>query len=195
VKANARVIKTPVRQPNQLPTKLRSLAVAAGASTRRLVYCTRRATLLSSSLNAEVVITTSNDNGNSWSTPVSVDTATGHHFYPAITTDPNTAIVNIAYYTTEGDRFHHEVRVFRNQINPGGTSVGTRRSVTKILDPIDGDPDSGGALLTDAYMEAVARGTTRVRQEPPVHSLRRHGSDGNLRGPLSTGAEQFHQPS
>jgi hypothetical protein len=44
-------------------------------------------------LNAEVVMTTSNDNGKSWSTPVSVDTATGHHFYPAITTDPTTGIV------------------------------------------------------------------------------------------------------
>jgi len=111
-------------------------------------------------LNAEVVMTTSNDNGKSWSTPVSVDTATGHHFYPAITTDPTTGIVNIAYYSTEGDRFNHEVRVFRNQINPGGTSMGTRQAVTKILDPIDGDPDSLGALLTDAYMGAVARGTT-----------------------------------
>jgi hypothetical protein len=111
-------------------------------------------------LNAEVVMSTSNDNGKSWSTPVSVDTATGHHFYPAITTDPTTGIVNIAYYSTEGDRFNHEVRVFRNQINPGGTSMGTRQAVTKILDPIDGDPDSLGALQTDAYMGAVARGTT-----------------------------------
>jgi hypothetical protein len=111
-------------------------------------------------LNAEVVMTSSGDNGKSWSTPVSVDTATGHHFYPAITTDPTTGIVNIAYYSTEGDRFNHEVRVFRNQINPGGTSMGTRQAVTKILDPIDGDPDSLGALQTDAYMGAVARGTT-----------------------------------
>lgn len=110
-------------------------------------------------LNAEVVMTTSTDNGKTWSKPVSVDSATGHHFYPAITTDPSTGIVNIAYYSTEGDRFNHEVRVLRNQINPGGTAVGTPQMVTKILDPIDGDPGGLGALQTDAYMGAIARGT------------------------------------
>lgn len=110
-------------------------------------------------LNAEVVMTSSTDNGETWSKPVSVDSATGHHFYPAITTDSSTGIVNIVYYSTEGDRFNHEVRVLRNQINPGGTAVGTPQMVTKILDPIDGDPGGLGGLQTDAYMGAIARGT------------------------------------
>ena len=109
-------------------------------------------------LNAEVLMTASGDEGKTWSTPVSVDTATGHHFYPAITADPSTGIINIAYYSTEGDRFNHEVRVFRSQINPGRTAAGTPQMVTKILDPIDGDPDGLGALQSDVFMGVVARG-------------------------------------
>jgi len=93
-------------------------------------------------LNAEVVMTTSTITAKAGPHQCRWTRLPGHHFYPAITTDPTTGIVNIAYYSTEGDRFNHEVRVFRNQINPGGTSMGTRQAVTKILDPIDGDPDS-----------------------------------------------------
>ena len=70
-------------------------------------------------LNAEVNLTYSTNNGATWSTPVSVDTASGHHFYPAITTDQSTGVVSLVYYTTEGDIYHHNVRVFLNQIVPG----------------------------------------------------------------------------
>jgi hypothetical protein len=109
-------------------------------------------------MDAEVLMTTSKDNGKTWSTPVSVNTAAGHHFYPAISTDPSTGITNIVYYSTEGDKFNHEVRVFRNTITPGGTSVAAPQAVTTVLDPIDGDPDGLGALQSDAYMGAVTRG-------------------------------------
>ena len=141
-------------------------AEAGGKSTSFVVYDDCRNPFVQSNppltecLNAEVMMTASADGGKTWSSPVSVDTASGHHFYPAITTDPSTGIVNIAYYSTEGDKFKHEVRVFRNQITPGGTAVGTPTMVTKILDPIDGDPDELGALQADAYMGAVARGTS-----------------------------------
>lgn len=140
-------------------------AESGGKSTSFLVYDDCRHPFVQSNppftecLGAQVMMTTSTDEGKTWSTPVSVDTATGHHFYPAITTDPSTGIVNMAYYSTQGDKFNHEVRVFRNQINPGGTKVGTPTMVTTILDPIDGDPDGLGGLQTDAYMGAVARGT------------------------------------
>lgn len=110
-------------------------------------------------LNAEVVMTTSADGGKTWSKPLSVDAASGHHFYPAITTDASSGIINVAYYSTEGDKFNHDVHVMRNQINPGSTTPGTPTAVTTLLDPIDGDPDGLGALQTDAFMGAVARGT------------------------------------
>jgi hypothetical protein len=109
-------------------------------------------------LNAEVLMTKSTDNGKTWSAPASVDTATGHHFYPAITTDTSTGIVNLAYYSAESDPFNHEVEVWRNQILPGTTTVGTPQMVTGILDPIDSNPQQLGLLQSDFFMGAIARG-------------------------------------
>ena len=109
-------------------------------------------------LNAEVLLTQSTDNGKTWSVPVSVDTATGHHFFPAITTDASTGIVGLAYYSAHGDPFNHEVRVWRNQILPGTTTVGTPHTVTAILDPIDSIPEGLGVFQADFFMGTVARG-------------------------------------
>ncbi len=140
-------------------------AESGGKFTSFLVYDDCRNPYIQSNppfpicLDAEVMLTTSADNGNTWSAPVSLDTASGHHFYPAITTDASTGIVQVAYYSTEGDSFNHEVRVLRNQINPGGIIAGAPQMVTTVLDPIDGDPDGLGSLQPDAFMGAVARGT------------------------------------
>lgn len=145
--------------------KLTSRAEAGGKFTAFLVYDDCKSPFSSGNppmtvcLGAEVLMTASTDNGKTWSAPVSVDTAVGHHFYPAITTDPATGVVHIAYYSTEGDKFNHAVRVVRNQINPGGTTVGAAQAVTKLPDPIDGDPDFLASIQFDLFMGAVARGT------------------------------------
>ena len=110
-------------------------------------------------LDAEVKISNSTDGGKTWSSPASVDTTTGHHFYPAIATDASTGIVDIAYYSTFGDKFNHSVRVLRNQINPGGTALGSAQLVTKTLDPIDTDPQNLGFFISDAYLSVIVRGT------------------------------------
>jgi hypothetical protein len=115
-------------------------------------------------IDAQVLMTTSTNNGQTWSTPVSVDTVAGHHFYPSITTDASTGIVDLAYYSTEGDTFNHEVQVWRNQILPGTTKVGTPQMVTTILDPIDSDPQDLGLLQSDLYMGAIARGNGTAGQ-------------------------------
>jgi hypothetical protein len=109
-------------------------------------------------VNAEVLLTASTDNGKTWSTPVSVDKATGHHFYPAITTDTSTGIVTFTYYSTQGDFFNHEVEVWENQIFPGTGTVGTPQRVTKVLDPIDSNPKELGLIQSDFFMGVIARG-------------------------------------
>jgi len=144
--------------------KLANRAESGGAFTTFLVYDDCKSPYVQGNppfticLGAEVVLTTSTNNGKTWSTPVSVDSAAGHHFYPAITTDPSTGIVNIAYYSAESDKFNHALRVFRNQINPGGLTVSAPQPVTKLADPIDGDPDSLALFQPDLFMGAVARG-------------------------------------
>ena len=115
-------------------------------------------------LDAEVVMTTSADNGNTWTTPVSVDTASGHHFFEAISTDTSTGIVNLSYMSASADKYNHEVEVMRNQIAAGAIAVGTPQRVTTILDPIDSDPQNLGFLQSDQYMGIKARGTGTVGQ-------------------------------
>jgi hypothetical protein len=109
-------------------------------------------------LNAEVLLTQSTDNGKTWSAPVSIDTVSGHHFYPSISTDTSTGFVNLAYYSAEGDSFNHEIQVWRNQILPSTTTVGTPQMVTTVLDPIDSDPQQLGLIQSDFFMGAIARG-------------------------------------
>jgi len=109
-------------------------------------------------LNAEVLLTSSTDNGKTWSTPISVDTAAGNHLASNITTDPVTGFTQIAYYSSEGDPFQHQVRVFRNQINPGSTAPGTPQMVTQTLDPLDGTETT--LIPNISFLGAAARGTS-----------------------------------
>jgi hypothetical protein len=111
-----------------------------------------------SCINAEILMTQSTNNGKTWSAPVSIDTVSGHHFYPSISTDTSTGIINLAYYSAEGDPFNHELQVWRNQILPGITAVGTPQMVTTVLDPIDSDPQDLGLIQSDFFMGAIARG-------------------------------------
>lgn len=115
-------------------------------------------------LNSEVNMTVSTDNGNTWSAPASVDSASGHHFFPAIAADQSTGTVNVVYYTTEGNRFHHDVRVFLNQIGPGSTTLGPPQQITKTLAPMDTDPNLLGTFLDDFHIGAIARGTGTTGQ-------------------------------
>jgi hypothetical protein len=109
-------------------------------------------------INAEVMLATSTDSGKTWSTPVSVDTTRGHHFLPAITTDTSTGIVHIAYYSAEGDKFNHEIRVFRNQINAGGLKLGPPQAVTQFPDTLDNSFVPSVLPVNDLFMSAKARG-------------------------------------
>ena len=115
-------------------------------------------------LDAEVLMTVSTDNGKTWSAPVSVDATAGHHFYPAIATDASTGFVNIAYYSTEGDKFNHNVRVLLNQIAPGTTKIGPAKFMT-TLTPIDSDPGNTGLLQFEMFIGVVSRGTSSGRSK------------------------------
>ena len=105
-------------------------------------------------------MTFSADNGVTWSTPASVDTASGHDLMPTVTTDASTGIVNIVYYSTEGDRFNHEVRVILNQVKPGGIIIGPSQSITTVFNAIDdfAPSNTGAAFFGDKVVGASARG-------------------------------------
>jgi hypothetical protein len=108
-------------------------------------------------VDAEVVMITSTDDGKTWSAPVSVDTAKGHHFFPTIATDTSTGIVNVAYYSAEGDRFNHKVRVMMNQIKAGSISAGTPKALTENT-TIDPPPQRTNQSQSDFFFGMMARG-------------------------------------
>jgi hypothetical protein len=115
-------------------------------------------------LNAEVNMTFSTNNGQTWSTPLSVDTASGHHFYPSIAADKSTGTVSVVYYTTEGNQFHHRVRVFLNQAAAGSTALGPAQQITTVLAPMDIAPGGLNTDMDDFHMGAIARGTGTAGQ-------------------------------
>jgi hypothetical protein len=110
-------------------------------------------------LNTEVNMTVSSDGGQTWSTPASVDTAAGHHFYSSIAADESTGTVSVVYYSTEGNEFHHRVRVLLNQAAPGSTTLGPPQQLTTSLVPMDIAPGGLNTDMDDFHMGAIARGT------------------------------------
>jgi hypothetical protein len=108
----------------------------------------------------EVNLTISSDSGKTWSTPISVDTKVGHHFFGNVTTDGSTGTVSVVYMSTEGDPNFHQSRVMLNQIAPGSTKLGPQRRITSVLDATDiiaGGP--GSAFLLDMGFGVISRGT------------------------------------
>jgi hypothetical protein len=81
----------------------------------------------------------------------------GHHFFPAITTDASTGTTNVIYYSTEKDSFKHELSVVLNQIATGSTTLGAPQFLANKLD-IDDDPGDQGFFLFSPFIGAVARG-------------------------------------
>lgn len=105
---------------------------------------------------SRVHMTFSTDNGQTWSTPVSVDNQDGFHFFPTVTNDASTGTVTVAHYSTEGDYFQHDIRVVLNQVLPGTTTLGSSNPVTTFTSQTNFAMGGAGA---DLSMGAVARGT------------------------------------
>jgi hypothetical protein len=135
-------------------------------------------------LSADVNMTYSQDGGSTWSNPVSVNVANAHQFYPSIALDSSTGDVGIAYYSTQGDPFFHDVRVFVSEIVPGGTTLSHARPVT-TASPIDTDPGELSVFLSDLNMGAVAHGTGKAGQSHLYISFDSEAVNGTYnKGPL-----------
>jgi hypothetical protein len=87
--------------------------------------------------DADVLLSASNDNGRTWHLG-NVDVSTGDQYFPWISTDKSTNVVNIAYYSTVGDTMNHRAKVLLRQILPG---------------PSTPDPVTAAQTLTTTAME------------------------------------------
>jgi hypothetical protein len=135
---------------------------ADGKTVTTFVVWDRCKTLFPNSttcLNAQVVLSTSTDNGKTWSAPKAVNSSAGHQFFPWISTDASTGTVNIVYYNTAPDLFHKRVVVSLNQIAAGSTTVGPPISITTSAEPWDADPTQNPfAIGFDFHFGMKARG-------------------------------------
>lgn len=88
----------------------------------------------------DVVMTSSTDDGATWSPVTLVSTSAGQQFFGAIADDTSTGTINIAYYSTENDFFQLRPQVFLAQILPGTTSVGKTQLLTSASADVQASP-------------------------------------------------------
>jgi hypothetical protein len=91
----------------------------------------------------DVVLTSSNNGGATWSPVTSVTTSPGLQFFGAIANDTSTETVNISYYSTQNDPFQLRPQVFLTQIAPGTTTVGTPQRLTSAFADVQASPPIG----------------------------------------------------
>jgi len=85
-------------------------------------------------------MTSSTDDGATWSPVTLVSSSPGQQFFGAIANDTSTGTVNIAYYSTENDFFQLRPQVFLAQILPGTTSVGKPQLLTSAFADVQASP-------------------------------------------------------
>jgi hypothetical protein len=88
----------------------------------------------------DVAVTSSNNDGASWSPVTLVSTSPGLQFFGAIANDTSTETVNISYYSTQNDTFQLRPQVFVAQIAPGTTTVGTPQRLTSAFADVQASP-------------------------------------------------------
>ena len=96
--------------------------------------------------DTDVVLRASNDNGATWSPLGCADCNLQDQFDPVIRTDRARGIVNIAYYSSQGDpTFQHRTQVMLVHINPGAAlpDPPDRHVITTLLN----DLTAGGGLF------------------------------------------------
>ena len=94
----------------------------------------------------DVVLTSSTNDGTTWSPVTLVSSSPGQQFFGAIANDTSTGTVNIAYYSTENDLFQLRPQVFLTQILPGTTKVGP----PQLLTPASADVQASPPISLDA---------------------------------------------
>ncbi len=88
----------------------------------------------------DVVLTSSNNGGATWSPVTPVTTSPGLQFFGAIANDTSTETVSISYYSTQNDVFQLRPQVFLAQIAPGTTTVGAPQRLTSAFADVQASP-------------------------------------------------------
>jgi hypothetical protein len=105
---------------------------------------------------AEIVLTYSDDLGQTWS-PQRVVSAGGDNYFPSIDADPDTGALAEIWYTHRFDPvFHNRQDVELARMSPDG-AVLARDRITALSNETEADPILHGAFIGD-YIEVDAKG-------------------------------------
>ena len=88
----------------------------------------------------DVVVTSSNDGGATWSPIAKASGSQGQQFFGVVANDDSTGTVSIAYYSTENDLGQQRPQVFLAQILPGTTTVGGIHQLTTGFADVQASP-------------------------------------------------------
>jgi hypothetical protein len=91
-----------------------------------------------------------------WSNPVAIPAKGGDQFFPWLSADRSTGAVNVQYYSSENDAFHHRLQVMVSTINPSQEEF--RQSSILLSSPNEPDIDvMAGPLFYGDYLGLSSR--------------------------------------
>jgi len=97
----------------------------------------------------QIVISSSRDNGRTWSQPRIISQG-GDNYFPAISDETGNPRFVVAYFTNRNDRiFHNRQDVEMVTINPVSGSITKRQRVTSVSNESEADPILGGFFIGD----------------------------------------------
>jgi hypothetical protein len=118
----------------------------------------------------DVVFTSSNNDGASWSPIAKVSASVGQQFFGTIADDASTGTINIAYYSTEEDPFQQQTQVFLAQVLPGTTSIGGTHQLTSAFADVQATPPLSFTLQPVAFGDRIGLSVAGTGQTGESHA-------------------------
>jgi hypothetical protein len=104
--------------------------------------------------DADVVASTTTNDGATWSAPISAPVVDGHQFFSTIAADQDQGTIHVCYYDTGADSLEHRIRVVCNHIDNNSVEFnGENRFVSRRFEPCN-DPNFGCTFIGD-YIEVA----------------------------------------
>lgn len=140
--------------------------------------------------NADIMAALSTNNGGSWTVPFAIANSLQNTFFPWIGTDPSTKMVNIAYYSDNGEGFKHRLLVQLSQIPASAITPNPAINIDAALTDPAADPYLGDTFYGD-YIGLSANGTGVAGQSKLYVGYTSNFRVGNYSGANSPQQDNF----
>ena len=121
---------------------------------------------------AEIVMSSSTDDGRTWTEPRTIS-ARGDNYFPAISDEVGNPRFVVGWFTNRFDRiFHNRQDVEMVTIRAANGQVTRRQRVTKASNESEADPLLGGFFIGDYIDVHLLKGTVYVGYNANYRSIR-----------------------